>query len=98
MKTPKLKVLGWRCLIEISNPNVSAGGIDLPEMSKPDMRKGTVVGLGDGRVNDTDKILPFPVKLGDVVLLGPYAVTEYQEDGNLYVITSAQDLLGILND
>ena len=96
MNTPKLKVLGYRVLIQVENEDVSAGGIIKPELSEPDRRRGIVVALGDGVVNDSGRVLDMPVDIGDRVILGPYAVTDYIEDNVLYCLVSAQDIFGII--
>lgn len=96
MNTPKLKLIGWRALIQVDQ--LKPEGIELPEnFQNKDKTRGVVVGLGDGRVGATDKILPFPVRVGDRVLLGPFGVTEYFEDNVEYRIVSAEDILGVVN-
>jgi chaperonin GroES len=95
-KTPKLRVLGYRVLIQIENDEISPGGVIKPELSEPDRKRGVVVALGDGTVNDTGRVLEFPVRVGDKVVLGPFAVTDYVEDGTLYCLVAAQDIFGVL--
>ena len=95
MTIPKARVLGYRCLVEIDVPKLE-GGLVLPDDADRDKKRGTVVALGDGRVNDTALVLPMPVKVGDHVLLSAFAVLEYTEGGVLYVIAAAQDCIAIV--
>lgn len=96
MTQPKIRVLGYRVLIQVENEAISQGGIIKPELSEPDRRRGIVVALGDGVVNDSGRVLDMPVKIGDRVVLGPFAVTDYIEDNVLYCLVSAQDIFGII--
>jgi co-chaperonin GroES (HSP10) len=94
-KEPKLIPLGWRVLVRVDESKPE-GGVVLPEGYVADKTRGVVVRLGDGRVGATATLLEFPVKAGDHVLMGPYAVMDYHEDGVEYRLVSCEDILGIL--
>lgn len=86
------KPLADRVLVE---PNVAetttASGIIIPDTAKEKPQEGTVVAVGNGKVDE-----PMTVKVGDKVLYGKYAGTELKLDGKDYLIVKENDLFGIL--
>ena len=75
----------------------TTGGIIIPDTAKEKPLKGEVIAIGKGRVNDQGKLLPLDVKTGDKVLFGKYAGTEFQFDGDEYLMMREEDIYGILN-
>jgi chaperonin GroES len=75
----------------------TSSGIVLPDTAKEKPSKGTVLAVGPGKYNeDGDKLLPMPVKKGDVVVFSKYGGTEVKLDGEEYLVLRASDLIGIL--
>lgn len=97
----KFKPLGSRVLICRSKAKTSKGGIFLPESSQEKPREGIVKATGPGRYNeDTGKVDPLFVKVGDRVLFSSYGGTELQNISNEdeeYVILDENDLFAVLS-
>jgi chaperonin GroES len=75
------------------------GGIYLPDTaSKERPMEGTVLAVGDGRIDDNGKRVPMNVKPGDRVLFAKYSGTEYKVDDVEYLIMAEKDILGIIQD
>lgn len=81
--------------IEASEP--VHGGIIIPDTAKEKPLEAEVVAVGPGKVNDkTGDPIPVSVNTGNHVLIGQYAGTEVEVDGDELVIASEDDILGIL--
>jgi len=75
------------------------GGIFLPDTaSKERPMEGTVLAVGEGRLDDNGRRVPMNVKAGDKVLFAKYGGTEYKVDDVEYLILSEKDILGIIQD
>ena len=77
--------------------NKTAGGIIIPDNAKEKPSRGRVVAVGDGAVENGNRI-PMTVAVGDVVLFAKWAASlnEVKIDGNDYVLIKENDILGIL--
>jgi len=84
-------------LTRIEEENKTAGGIIIPDTAKEKPVRGRVVAVGDGLVENGQKI-PMSVKPDDVVLFAKWAasVNEVKIDGKDYVLIKESDILGIL--
>ena len=69
----------------------TAGGIIIPDTAKEKPQKGTVVAAGPGKKDE-----PMTVKVGDTVLYGKYSGTEFQLDGETYLIMKESDIYAIV--
>ena len=69
----------------------TASGIIIPDTAKEKPMKGTVVAVGNGKVDE-----PMTVKVGDAVLYGKYAGTELKVDGDEYLIMRESDIFAIV--
>ena len=74
----------------------TSSGIVLPDTAKEKPTKASVVAVGEGRYDDSGKLIPMPVKKGDVVVFAKYSGTELKLDGEEYLVMRASDLIGIL--
>jgi len=74
----------------------TAGGILLPDTAKEKPKQGKVKSLGDGRLLENGKRLPFQVKEGDRVLFTSYAGTEVTFEGKEYLIMTEDDILAVV--
>jgi chaperonin GroES len=94
----KLKPLADRVIIEPQEGDVekSPGGIYIPDTAKEKPQKGKVVAAGPGRTTDDGKVIPMPVKVGDIVVYSKYAGTEYTNDGTDYLIVRESDILAVV--
>jgi chaperonin GroES len=69
----------------------TAGGIIIPDTAKEKPQRGTVVAVGPGKKDE-----PTTVKVGDTVLYGKYAGTEFQHEGTNYLIMRESDLYAVV--
>lgn len=75
---------------------VSKGGIVLPDSAKEKPQEGKIIALGDGRVTEEGKNVPFTVKKGDRVIFTSYAGSEVKIDGEDYLILSEDDIMAVV--
>lgn len=75
------------------------GGLYLPDTaSKEKPQEGTIVAVGEGKLDDNGKRVPLSVKAGDKVLFAKYAGTEVKLDEVDYLILAEKDVLAIVNE
>jgi len=92
MSKINFKPLADRVVIEPQAAETkTASGIYIPDSAKEKPQQGKVVAVGKGTKDD-----PITVKVGDSVLYGKYAGTEFKLDGSDYLIMRESDIFGIL--
>jgi len=78
---------------------VTRGGIYLPDTaSKEKPQEGTVMAVGDGKLDDNGKRTPVAVKAGDKVLFAKYAGTEVKIEDEDFLILAEKDILAVINE
>ena len=73
------------------------GGIIIPDTAKEKPQQGKVVGVGPGGRDESGKLIPIDVKVGDVVLFGKWSGTEVKIDGQDLLIMKESDIMGVLD-
>ena len=73
--------------------NQTKSGIFIPDSAKERPQEGSVVAVGPGRVNDDGSRVAMDVAVGDVVIYSKFAGTEFEEDGEEYLIMKETDIL-----
>ena len=58
--------------------------------------EGEVIAVGPGGRDESGKLIPIDVKVGDRVLFGKWSGTEVKLDGVEYMIMKESDLMGVL--
>ena len=71
------------------------GGIIIPDTAKEKPIEGEVLAVGPGAREETGKIVPLDVKVGDRVLFGKWAGTEVVIDGEERIIMKESDIFGV---
>ncbi|MCM8761744.1 MAG: co-chaperone GroES [Candidatus Omnitrophica bacterium] len=95
----KLRPLGDRIVVEpLEAEEKTKGGIILPDTAKEKPQEGKVVAVGKGKTDDSGKLIPMEVKVGDKVLYGKYAGTEITIEGKEYMILREEDVLAVVED
>jgi chaperonin GroES len=95
----KLRPLGDRVVVKPSaREEMTKSGIVLPDTAKEKPQEGTILAVGPGRVLDDGKREAMDVKVGQKVLYGKYAGTEFKVDGDELLIVSQKDILAIVED
>ena len=72
------------------------GGIIIPDTAKEKPSQGEVVAVGPGGRDETGKLTPIDVKVGDKVLFGKWSGTEVKIDGEDLLIMKESDIMGIV--
>jgi chaperonin GroES len=76
----------------------SAGGIIIPDTAKEKPSQGEVIGVGPGGRDDSGKLVPIDVKVGDRVLFGKWSGTEVKIGGEELLIMKESDIMGVLDE
>jgi len=93
----KFRPLHDRVVIErIEADAKSAGGIIIPDTAQEKPHQGKVVGVGPGGRDESGKLIPIDLKVGDHVLFGKWSGTEVKIDGVDYLIMKESDIMGVL--
>ncbi len=75
------------------------GGIFLPDTaSKEKPQEGTVMAVGEGKLDDNGKRTPVAVKTGDKVLFAKYAGTEIKIEDEDFLILAEKDILAVVSE
>ncbi len=75
------------------------GGIYLPDTaSKEKPQEGTVMAVGEGRLDDSGRRVPVAVAAGDRVLFAKYAGTEIRIEDEDNEILAENDILAVVNE
>ena len=95
----KFRPLHDRVLVErVEQETKTAGGIIIPDTAQEKPLQGKVKAVGNGRRDETGKLVPLDVKVGDKVLFGKYSrSTEVKIDGTEYLILEESDILGVFS-
>lgn len=95
----KLKPLADKLIVKRDEAEaVSKGGIVLPEVAKERPRKGKVLAVGRGTLNDNGTHTPPEVKVGDSVLFSAYAGQETECCGEKLLIMSESEVLAVVEE
>ena len=68
----------------------------IPQWRKP--QQGKVVGVGPGGRDESGKLIPIDLRVGDRVLFGKWSGTEVKIDGVEYLIMKESDIMGVLDE
>ncbi len=94
MKELKLRPLDDRIVVEpVDAEQMTAGGIVLPDSAQEKPQRGTVVALGPGRLLDSGERGELSVALGDEVIYGKYAGSDFEVEGREVKILRESDIL-----
>jgi chaperonin GroES len=74
------------------------GGLYIPDSAKEKPQQGEVVAIGKGKRDDTGKVNPLDVQVGDRILFGKYSGNDIKLDGNEYLIMREDEILGVLTN
>ncbi len=93
----KLKPLGNRVLVKRLEPDDEVkGGIILPDSAKKKQETATVIAIGTGKRDKKGELIPFPVKVGEKILMEKYSGQEVVLDDEEFVILRADDIIAIV--
>ena len=72
----------------------AASSFPIPRKEKP--QQGKVIAVGPGGRDESGKLIPIDVKVGDRILFGKWSGTEVKIDGLEYLIMKESDIMGVL--
>ena len=76
----------------------TVGGIIIPDTAQEKPQRGEVVAVGPGGRDDSGKLIPIDLKVGDQVLFGKWSGNEVKIDDVEYLIMNESDIMGVLVD
>jgi chaperonin GroES len=72
------------------------GGIIIPDTAKEKPQEGEVVAVGPGGRDESGKLIPLDLKVGDRILFGKWSGTEIKMHGEEVLIMKESDVMGIV--
>ena len=81
---------------KIEDVNKTKSGLQLSDDTKERPTKGTVLAVGEGKMNDDGKILPMIIKVGDTILYPKYAGHPARVDNEEFLILDENEVLAVL--
>src|SRR3954452_2850206 len=76
----------------------TAGGIIIPDSAKEKPSQGEILAVGPGGRDESGKLIPIDLQVGDRVLFGKWSGTEVKIDGQELLIMKESDIMGVLTD
>lgn len=74
----------------------TAGGIIIPETAQEKPMEGEILATGTGVRDESGKVVPLDVKVGDRVLFAKWAGTEIKINGEDLLVMKENDIVGIV--
>ena len=74
----------------------TAGGIIIPDTAKEKPSQGEITAVGPGGRDESGKLIPIDLKVGDRVLFGKWSGTEVKIDDEELIIIKEADLMGVV--
>jgi chaperonin GroES len=74
----------------------SKGGIIIPDTAKEKPSQGEITAVGPGGRDESGKLIPIDLKVGNRVLFGKWSGTEIKLDGEELLIMKESDIMGVL--
>ena len=74
----------------------TAGGIIIPDTAKEKPSQGEIVAVGPGGRDESGKLIPIDLKVGDTILFRKWSGTEVKIDGQDLLIMKESDVMGVI--
>ena len=72
------------------------GGIIIPDSAKEKPSQGEITAIGPGGRDESGKLIPIDLKVGNRVLFGKWSGTEIKLDGEDLMIMKEADIMGVV--
>ena len=72
------------------------GGIIIPDTAKEKPQEGEVLAVGPGARDETGKLVPLDLTVGDRILFGKWSGTDIKLDGEELLIMKESDVMGVI--
>jgi chaperonin GroES len=93
----KFRPLHDRVVVKrIEADSKTKSGIIIPDSAQEKPSEGEVVAVGSGGRDESGKLIPIDVKVGDRILFGKWSGTEVKIDGQELLIMKESDIMGII--
>ena len=76
----------------------SKGGIIIPDTAQEKPSQGEITAVGPGGRDESGKLIPIDLEVGDRVLFGKWSGTEVTIDGQELLIMKESDIMGVLTE
>jgi len=80
----------------VDSEEKSAGGIIIPDTAKEKPSEGVIEAVGPGARDESGKLVPIDLKVGDRILFGKWSGTEVKLDGKDLLIMKETDIMGVI--
>jgi chaperonin GroES len=95
--TMKFRPLHDRVVVKrLTADEKTAGGIIIPDSAQEKPSQGEIVAVGPGGRDESGKLIPIDLKVGNRVLFGKWSGTEVKIDGEDLLIMKESDIMGVL--
>ena len=94
----KLRPLHDRVVVQaLEQETKTKGGIIIPDTAQEKPMQGKVVAAGAGARDESGRLVPMGVKVGDVILYGKWSGTEVKIDGKDLLVMKESDIMGVID-
>jgi chaperonin GroES len=92
-----LRPLHDRVIIKrLDNETKTASGLVIPETAAEKPDQGEILAVGSGKKDESGKVTPLDVKVGDRVLFGKYAGQTVKVDGDELLVMREEDIMAVV--
>ena len=92
-----LRPLHARVIIKrLDNETKAASGLVIPETAAEKPDQGEILAVGTGKKDESGKVIPLDVKVGDRVLFGKYAGQTVKVDGDELLVMREEDIMAVV--
>jgi len=98
MKRKLIPTLDRVVVLEDDSPDVTPGGIVLPDGSKEKPVCGTILEVGPGRVTDQNELIPIRLQRGQKAYYSRYAGNDIELDDVTYKVLSEPEVQCVLGE
>ena len=97
MAKTKFRPLHDRVVVKrIDAEERTKGGIIIPDTAKENPSQGEITAIGPGGRDESGKLIPIDLRVGDRVLFGKWSGTEVKLDGEDLLIMKESDVMGVV--
>lgn len=75
----------------------TAGGIIIPDTAKEKPIQAEVLAVGPGARDDSGRVIPMEVRVGDIVMFTKWGGTEVKIEGEELIVLKESDVIGIVD-
>ena len=93
----KLRPLHDRVIVKrLDVERKTSSGIVIPDNAAEKPDQGEIIAVGKGKKDDSGKLIPLDVKVGDKVLFGKYSGQTVKVKGEELLVMREEDLMGVI--